>query len=55
MDNPGKTDPDVCISCMRCVEICPEKARTVSKLLLAVASKKIAKVCSNRKENELFI
>lgn len=55
VDNPGKTDPDVCISCMRCVEICPEKARTVSKLLLAVASKKIAKVCSNRKENELFI
>lgn len=52
---PKKTNHDLCISCMRCVAICPAKARTVSHLKLKLASKKMEKVCSQRKENELFI
>ncbi len=54
VDNPRKSNPDMCISCMRCIEICPKKARKVNRLLLTVASKKMKKVCSDRKDNELF-
>lgn len=44
-----------CISCMRCVSICPAQARTLNKLLLAGASQKLKKVCSEPKKNELFL
>lgn len=53
--NPAKTDPALCISCMRCMAICPQKARSVNKALLAAASMKLKKACSSRKENELFL
>lgn len=44
-----------CISCMRCVSICPAQARTLNKLLLAGVSQKLKKVCSEPKKNELFL
>ena len=53
--NPKETNRDVCISCMRCVEMCPSHARKVSGLKLKIASRKLQKVCSERKENELFL
>lgn len=55
ISDPRETNLDMCISCMRCIEICPEKSRKLNKLLLAVASKKMKKVCSDRKNNELFL
>lgn len=54
-DNPSHTDNKRCISCMRCISICPQKARSVSKALLAAGSLKIKKACDGRKENELFL
>lgn len=54
-DNPRNTDKNLCISCMRCVEICPYHARKVSKLMVKIASTTMKKVCSVRKENELFL
>ena len=54
-DNPKVTDKSKCISCMHCVNICPKHARKLNPLLLSVASKKLKKVCFNRKENELFL
>lgn len=54
-DNPKVTDNNKCISCMHCVNICPRHARKLNPLLLSVASKKLKKVCFNRKENELFL
>ncbi|MCI8464503.1 MAG: 4Fe-4S binding protein [Lachnospiraceae bacterium] len=54
-EDPSKTDEKVCISCMRCIGICPKKARSVSKTLLAASSMKMKKVCSGRKSNELFL
>ena len=54
-DNPKVTDKNKCISCMHCVNICPRHARKLNPLLLSVASKKLKKVCFNRKENELFL
>ena len=55
LSDPSKTDQKLCISCMRCIKVCPEQARKVNPLLVAVASKSMKKVCSIRKENELFI
>ena len=54
-DNPTKTDSKICISCMRCISICPHNARSVSKALLAAGSLKIKKACSDDKKNELFL
>jgi Dissimilatory sulfite reductase (desulfoviridin), alpha and beta subunits len=55
LGNPSKTDAGKCISCMRCIVVCPQKARSVSKTLLAAGSLKMKKVCSVRKGNELFV
>ena len=53
--DPSHTDNDLCISCMRCVQICPAQARTVNKLLLAGAVQKLKKACMEPKKNELFL
>lgn len=55
LDNPKKTDKDLCISCMRCITICPNHARKVNSLMLKVASKKMKASCTEKKKNELFI
>ena len=47
-------DKNKCISCMRCVNICPNHVRQINPLLLKLASKLMAKSCSLRKENQLF-
>lgn len=53
--NPKKTDQEKCISCMRCVAVCPKHARSVNKLMLEAASKKLQAACESRKENEFFL
>ncbi len=53
--NPEKTDTDKCISCMRCVSICPQHSRKVNKMMVFAASVKLKKACSGRKNNELFL
>ena len=54
-DNPMLVDKEKCISCMRCVAICPNKARSVNEESLLAISKKLEKACSERKMNELFL
>jgi len=54
-DSPSKTDTEKCISCMRCIALCPHKARSVNKALLAASSLKLKKACGGYKENELFL
>lgn len=48
-------DSKKCISCMRCVTQCPHSARKVNGAMVAAASLALKKVCSVRKENEIFI
>lgn len=55
VENPSATDSKTCISCMRCIAVCPQKARSVSKALLAAGSMKLKKACSDYKANELFL
>lgn len=52
---PNTTIHDLCISCMRCIHICPNKAREVNPIKLKVASLKMKKSCTEPKRNELFL
>ncbi|MEF9940475.1 MAG: 4Fe-4S binding protein [Clostridium sp.] len=54
-ENPSVTDKNKCISCMRCVSICPQNARSIHKVLLFAASEKMKKECSGRKQIEAFL
>lgn len=53
--NPQVTDKDKCISCMRCVAVCPSQARKLDQEKMAVIENAITKVCSIKKECELFL
>ena len=50
-----KADGKKCSSCMRCVVQCPHSARKVNGAMVAAASLAMKKVCSVRKECELFL
>lgn len=54
IDNPSSTNTSRCISCMRCIAICPTHARTLNPLIAFVAGFKLRKVCSGRKANQFF-
>lgn len=54
-NNPKHVDKKTCISCMRCVTVCPHHARKINGLLLAVVNRMLKKACSVRKECELYI
>lgn len=55
VENPQLTDKEQCISCMRCINLCPENARGLKAEMLGMLSEKLGKVCADRKENELFL
>lgn len=54
-ENLKSADVHKGISCMRCVVKCPHAARKVNGVMVSVASLAIKKVCSVRKECELFL
>lgn len=54
-ENPKKVDEKACISCMRCISVCPHSARKVNPIMLAAAGLMLKKVCSERKDCELFL
>ena len=53
--DPTRVDKKVCISCMRCVAVCPHKARRVNGLLLALVGRLLKKACSERKSCEVYL
>ena len=53
--DPKKVDEKACISCMRCIAVCPQGARKLNPVMLSAASLMLKKVCSERKECELFL
>lgn len=53
--NSKIVDKDKCIACMRCVSVCPQRAREINKLVLLAASAAMKKVCQGRKQCELFL
>lgn len=54
-ENPKKVDETVCFSCMRCVSVCPHSARKVNPVMLSAVGLALKKVCSVRKDCELFL
>ena len=53
--HPMLTDDTRCITCMRCVAVCPAHARRLSRLVVALAGRKLKKKCTVRKEPELIL
>lgn len=54
-DNPKKVNRSACISCMRCVSICPQSARKINHIMLAAVNAMLKNVCSERKNCELYL
>ena len=54
-EDPRKTDSSKCISCMRCISVCPHSARKVNSVMLAAVNTMLKKACSKRKECELYL
>ena len=54
-EHPDLTDETRCISCMKCVAVCPQKARKADSEKVAGLAARLKKICSVRKGNELFI
>lgn len=47
-------DEERCISCMRCIHVCPNHSRSISRLMLLAVKQKLKKECSGRKEPDFF-
>lgn len=54
VDNPKRVDKDKCISCMRCVKVCPTHSRGIGTIVQAMVTQALKKGCATRKPNELF-
>ncbi len=54
-EDSKKVDEKACISCMRCIAVCPQGARKINPVMLSAASLMLKKVCSERKSCELFL
>ena len=53
--NSQKVDEKACISCMRCISVCPHSARKVNPAMLSALGLALKKVCSERKDCEVFL
>lgn len=52
---PNTTDNDRCFACLRCISVCPSKARFLPEAVVQTMTEKLAPACTIRKENELFL
>lgn len=54
-EDPARTDGETCISCMRCIDVCPHGARTIGGgLALSAARKAFAVKCAKRQYSYLL-
>lgn len=54
-DNPKTTDGSKCITCCRCIQVCPQDARSLGGLIYKLAGWKFVKDNTRRREAEWFI
>lgn len=55
VEDPSQMDENICISCMKCIAVCPLNARSIDPDVLEGVTKKLSAICSERKENKLYI
>ena len=55
LENPKQMDKNKCISCMKCVAVCPTKSRDIGKIMKFMIGLALKKPCAARKENELYL
>ena len=53
-DNPRKTDKNLCISCARCIAVCPKQSRRFKGLLYKAVKRKFKKSYSVKREPDTF-
>lgn len=54
-DGIAVTKQQDCISCMRCIQVCPQHARMLEENLYGTVKEKMIQNCSDYKEYELFV
>ena len=54
-DAPQKVDKAKCISCLRCIQICPQSGRSVPLPLRLAAAATVKKYCTGRKEPKFYL
>ncbi len=54
-DNPRSTDASRCILCMRCVAICPRKARLLPPPAQAAFTERLSAVATEPKQPEIYL
>lgn len=54
-EKPDITDNKICIACSRCINVCPQQARSFRGLLYKIAGWKFTKDNSARKEPEFYL
>ena len=54
-ENVRTVDRDRCISCMRCIALCPEKARAVDANVVAAVAQRLEPLLGGHKENHLYL
>lgn len=52
---PQKVDKHKCISCLRCIQICPQSARGVPLPLRLAAAATVKKYCTGRKDPKFYL
>lgn len=55
VSDPARTEKDKCISCMRCIAVCPVQARSLSGTMSLMGGMALKKACAGRKRNELYL
>ncbi len=50
-----EADKGTCIGCMRCISVCPSGARKMNIIIESLGGVALSVLCSQRKENELFL
>ena len=55
LSDPKTVDTAKCISCMKCVSVCPTGARSIGVIMNFMATQSLKKVCTTRKVNELYL
>lgn len=55
LTDPITVDTTKCISCMKCVSVCPTGTRRIGTMITLLATQALKKVCTTRKENKLYV